>query len=116
MLFRRGHNGYIGAYKAIGRRIFYFDENKEELQIFGNDKEEITGEKYFSDIEKYDIYKSKEDGATICANIIVKPIAFVEEGVGNPGGVYRRTISRYDSHYAWLLKELFKSKGQWKEE
>ena len=67
------------------------------------------GEQYLSDIKIYDIYNSKEDGATTCANIIVEPIAFVENGVGNPGGVYRRTISRYDSHYAWLLMERFKN-------
>ncbi len=116
MLFRRGANGYVGAYKVIGWRIFYFDKNKEELQIFKNEKlETITGEQYISDIQKYDIYESKDDGATTCANIIVEPLAFVENGVGNPGGVYRRTISRYDSHYAWLLKERFQQAGQWSE-
>ena len=36
--------------------------------------------------------------------------------VGGTGGVYRRTISRYDSHYAWLLKERFQKKGQCLEE
>ncbi len=109
MLFRRGGYGYVGAYKAIGWRVFYFEENKEELQMFDKEKQVITGEQYLSDIKTYDIYNSKEDGATTCANIIVEPIAFVENGVGNPGGVYRRTISRYDSHYAWLLMERFKN-------
>jgi hypothetical protein len=46
----------------------------------------------------------------------VKRIAYVPEGVGNPGGVYRRTISRYDSHYAWLLQKRFQKQGQWPEE
>ncbi len=109
MLFRRGGFGYVGAYKAIGWRVFYFEENREEVQIFGKEKQVIMGEQYLSDIKIYDIYNSKEDGATTCANIIVEPIAFVENGVGNPGGVYRRTISRYDSHYAWLLMERFKN-------
>lgn len=115
LLYRRGGSGYIGAYKAIGWRVFYFEEYREDVQLFGKNKLEIKGEQYISDIKKYDIYESGEDGATTCANIIVEPIAFVEEGVGNPGGVYRRTISRYDSHYAWLLQKEFQKKGQWKE-
>lgn len=114
-LFRRGHNGYIGEYKAIGWRVFYFEEEREEIQIFGKELQEITGEQYLSDIKEYDIYESQKDGATTCANIIVEPIAFIENGVGNPGGVYRRTISRYDSHYAWKLQQLFMEKGQWLE-
>lgn len=113
MLFRRGGYGYIGAYRAVGWRVLYFEEEKEEIQIFGKEIQVITGEQYLSDIKQFDIYDSYNDHATSCANIIVEPIAFVENGVGNPGGVYRRTISRYDSHYAWKLKELFKEKGQW---
>lgn len=107
MLFRRGGYGYVGVYQAVGRRIFCFEENREEIQIFGKELQVITGEQYLSDIKEYDIYESQKDGATTCANIIVEPIAFIENGVGNPGGVYRRTISRYDSHYAWLLMDLF---------
>ena len=107
MLFRRGGYGYVGAYKAVGWRIFYFEEKREEIHIFGKELQVITGEQYLSDIKEYDIYESQKDGATTCANIIIEPIAFVENGVGNPGGVYRRTISRYDSHYAWLLMERF---------
>ena len=95
--------------------MFYFDDKREEIQLFGKDIQNVIGEQYTTDIEGYDIYKSGDDGATTCANIIVEPIAFVENGVGNPGGVYRRTISRYDSHYAWLLKEDFKKVGQWHE-
>lgn len=114
-LFRRGHNGYVGAYRAIGWRVFYFEENREEVQMFGKEIQEIAGEPYWSDIKEYDIYESQKDDATTCANIIVKQIAFVENGVGNPGGVYRRTISRYDSHYAWKLKKLFNEKGEWNE-
>ena len=113
MLFRRGGYGYVGAYRAVGWRVFYFEEEREEIQLFGKEIQSKTGEQYFSDIKEYDIYESKKDGATTCANIIVEPIAFAEGGVGNPGGVYRRTISRYDSHYAWKLKKLFQEKGLW---
>ena len=109
MLFRRGGCGYVGAFKAIGWRVFYFEEGREETQMYGHEKQIITGEQYLSDIKNYDIYESGEDGATTCANIIVESIAFVPEGVGNPGGVYRRTISRYDAQYAWQLMELFKA-------
>lgn len=119
MLFRRGGYGYIGAYRAIGWRVFHFEKKQEEIRMFGEDIHIISfkkdREQYLSDIEKYDIYKSYDDGSTTCANIIVKPIAFIENGVGNPGGVYRRTISRYDPHYAWMLKKLFQERGQWRE-
>ena len=114
-LFRRGGYGYVGAYRAVGWRVFYFEEDREELQIFGKETPIITPEKYLSDIKEFDIYESKNDGATTCANIIVEPIAFVEDGVGYPGGVYRRTISRYDTHYAWQLRKMFEDKGEWKE-
>ena len=124
MLFRRGGYGYVGAFKAIGRRIFFFEEGKgsgkEELFYFDKENETVTEKdnpkRFKDDVDKFDIYKSKDDGATLCSNLIVERIAYVPEGVGNPGGVYRRTISRYDSHYAWLLKERFQKKGQWIEE
>ena len=115
MLFRRGGYGYVGAFEAIGRRIFDFEKGEEEIRYFddrGHKTVKNDDEQFKKDVEKYDIYKSKEDGATTCANLIVKYKAYVPEGVGNPGGVYRRTISRYDSHYAWLLMKRFKEKGQ----
>jgi len=115
MLFRRGGNGYVGAFKAIGRRIFDFEKGEEEILYFEENKPRPV-DNFDADVEKYDIYKSKKDGATLCSNLIVKRIAYVPEGVGNPGGVYRRTISRYDSHYAWLLQKRFQKQGQWPEE
>ena len=52
----------------------------------------------------------------LCAVLVVVLLALgYIYGVRNPGSVYRRTISRYDSHYAWLLKERFQKKGQWVE-
>lgn len=111
MLFRRGGYGYVGAFEAIGRRIFDFEKGEEEILYFGEEKPRPV-ENFNADVEKYDIYKSREDGASLCSNLIVKRIAYVPEGVGNPGGVYRRTISRYDSHYAWLLMKRFQEKGQ----
>ena len=115
MLFRRGGYGYVGAFKAIGRRIFDFEKGEEEILYFEENKPRPV-DNFDADVEKYDIYKSRDDRATLCSNLIVKRIAYVPEGVGNPGGVYRRTISRYDSHYAWLLQKRFQKQGQWPEE
>lgn len=111
MLFRRGGYGYVGAFKAIGRRIFDFEKGEEEILYFDDEKPRPV-ENFDEDVAKYDIYESKKDGATLCSNLIVKCIAYVPDGVGNPGGVYRRTISRYDSHYAWLLKKRFQEKEE----
>lgn len=126
MLFRRGGGGYIGAYKAIGRRVFIREDNvvTEEYLKFGEDRI-VKAEEYWNGegiiyedketvkhLKKFDIYDSiLGDGATSCANIIVEPIAFKEGGVGNPGGVYRRTISRYDSLYAGMLMQRFEKAG-----
>ena len=114
MLFRRGGKGYVGAFEAIGRRIFDFEKGEEEILYFEENKPRLV-DNFDADVEKYDIYKSRDDGATLCSNLIVKRIAYVPEGVGNPGGVYRRTISRYDSHYVWLLKKRFQEKEEWNE-
>ena len=107
-LFCRGGNGYIGVFIVKGWRVFYFEENREEIQKFDNDKpKEVKGELYERDIEQYDIYDSKNDDATLCANIIVEPIAFDSEGVNYPGSVYRHTISQYPDHYAKILLSRF---------
>lgn len=123
MLFRRGGYGYVGAFKAIGRRIFDFEKGEEEILYFEDpEKRDIVTIKdnkdnFEEDADKFDIYGVvKDDGGTFCSNLIVECLAYVPEGVGNPGGVYRRTISRYDSHYAWLLKERFQKQGQWLEQ
>lgn len=109
-LFRRGGWGYLGAFIVKGWRIFSNTENdvSETIYIDGNKPYEITDTAQIEkDIEQYDIYKSISDDATSCANLIVEPIAFDYEGVSYPGGVYRRTISRYDSDYARALLSRF---------
>ena len=106
-LFRSGGWGYMGVYRARGWRIFEFGENKtvETIHIFGEEENVITDEAIINeDLKRSDIYKSKENGATLCSSIIVEPIAFSKDGIGNPGGVYRRTISRYYREYG--LKQL----------
>lgn len=107
-LFRSGGWGYMGVYRAIGWRIFEFGENgvcKETLNLFDKGIEEITDQTQIQkDLERSDIYDSRQDGADLCSSIIVEPLAFSSKGIGNPGGVYRRTISRYDHGYG--LKQL----------
>lgn len=105
-LFRRGGYGYVGAFKPLGWRIFDYNEQKETLHRFGH--QEQVKSVNDADVMKYDIYNGRDDGADLCSNLIVEPIAYVPDGVGNPGGVYRRTISRYDAGYAATLLELFK--------
>lgn len=105
-LFRRGGYGYVGAFKPLGWRIFDYKEQKETLHRFGHQEQvESVND---ADVMKYDIYNGRDDGADLCSNLIVEPIAYTPNGVGNPGGVYRRTISRYDAGYAATLLECFK--------
>ncbi|MDR1884153.1 MAG: hypothetical protein LBR26_15440 [Prevotella sp.] len=74
-LFKRGGKGYIGAFRAIGYEII--EESNPENK----------------DTAKYDIYGGLEDGATLCSNILVEPIAYNYKGVGYYT-VRRRTIER----------------------
>lgn len=106
-LFRRGGYGYIGAFRPLGWRIFDYNEQKETIHIFGQQQEQVKPVND-DDVMKYDIYNGRDDGADLCSNLIVEPIAYTPDGVGNPGGVYRRTISRYDTGYAATLLEWFK--------
>lgn len=107
-LFRSGGWGYMGVYRALGWRIFEFGDNeecKETIHLFGKQEQIITDkDRLKKDLEKYDIYYSKGDGASLCSSIIVEPLAFARNGIGNPGGVYRRTISRYYQEYG--MKQL----------
>lgn len=111
-LFRRGGYGYVGVFKVEGWRVISKEDNiiKEIVCKKGTEKEEDDENQIKADIENYDIYKSIDDGATSCANLIVEPLAFDYEGVSYPGGVYRRTISRYDNGYARILLARFKAK------
>ena len=103
-LFQRGGCGYIGVFKVEGLRVF--DHTCEDIREYINGKLQ-NAEQTKEDIIKYDIYKSLDDGATYCSNLIVMPLAFVSEGVCYPGGVYRKTISRYDSTYSRQLLGRF---------
>ena len=110
-LFRSGGWGYMGVFRALGWRVFEFLKHgkvKETVQMFGKPIETITEEKQIvKDLKRSDIYNSKEDGADFCSSLIVEPLAFAKNGIGNPGGVYRRTISRYDHNYGIMQLARF---------
>jgi len=105
-LFRSGGAGYIGAYEVVGWHVFTKagEQWKEEIST-SEGKKEITDEtQVMADLKRSDIYGSNEDGSSSVANLIVNPIVQCKNwGVSYPGGVYRRTISRYDRGYAWTL-------------
>lgn len=65
-LFKRGGPGYIGAFVAKDPTSITLEADKP----YGS-----------SDLEKYDIYDGLKDGASLCSNILVEPIAFNFKGV-----------------------------------
>lgn len=109
-LFRSGGFGYMGVYRVLGWRVFqFFEGNKvvETLKI-GKDEKTITDERsILNDLNRSDIYHSREEGADFCSSLIVEPLAFAKNGIGNPGGVYRKTISRYDHGYGIMQLARF---------
>lgn len=107
-LFRSGGWGYMGVFRVKGWRIFEFGNGnilKETVNIFGEKQVDIEDAvQREKDRQRSDIYNSIQNGATLCSSIIVEPLAFSRKGIGNPGGVYRRTISSYDREYG--MKQL----------
>ena len=109
-LFRSGGLGYMGVYRIIGWRVFQFLEGNKVVETLkiGKDEETITNEnRILNDLDRSDIYHSREDGADFCSSLIVEPLAFAKNGIGNPGGVYRKTISRYDHGYGLMQLARF---------
>ena len=110
-LFRSGGFGYMGVYRVIGWRVFQFlegDKVIETLKTGKSEEETITDEKrILNDLKRSDIYNSRKDGADFCSSLIVEPLAFAKNGIGNPGGVYRKTISRYDHGYGLMQLARF---------
>lgn len=83
-LFKRGGAGYIGAFRAL-------EPTAKILE---------AGQNYTADeISKYDIYDGLDDGASLCSNILVEPIAYNFKGVGYYT-VRRRTIERMNDFEA----------------
>ncbi len=113
----RGNWRYSGVFKAIGWRVFFYSTNEEGVRVVTEEVSEGISPVFqgkiqaISDVEdtlkKYDIYESFEDGATLCANVIVEKLSYIRDGVVTPNSTYRKTISRYDRTYAIRLLEKF---------
>ncbi len=114
-LYQTGGPGYIGAFLAKGWVVFEADGNgnveKEFRYEFDTQKNEtVVGAEadINKDIDSFCARKLINDGCTKVSFLLVEPLVFSEEGVGVIS-VYRRTISAYDSHYAWLTLGRFKA-------
>lgn len=114
-LYQTGGPGYIGAFLAKGWVVFDADGNgnveKEVRYEFDTQKSEAVVESEADinkDIDSFCARKLINDGCTKVSFLLVEPLVFCEEGVGVIS-VYRRTISTYDSHYAWLTLGRFKA-------
>lgn len=83
-LFKRGGSGYIGAFRAL--------EPTAKILEAGNEYTE-------AEIAKYDIYEGLDDGASLCSNILVEPIAYNFKGIGYYT-VRRRAIERMNDFEA----------------
>lgn len=101
-LFRRGGYGYIGAFKVLNPTFSILEFSK--IDTYTKDY-----------IDKYDIYNGLNDGATLCSNLLVEPIAFNPLGVG-AWSVRRRTIERInDTDAVKFLLNRFSGNGKDKE-
>ena len=114
-LYQTGGPGYIGAFLAKGWVVFEADGNgnmeKEVRYEFDKQEGEVVVESEVdrnNDIDRFCARKLINDGCTRVSFLLVEPLIFCEEGVGVIS-VYRRTISTYDSHYAWLTLGRFKA-------
>ncbi len=114
-LYQTGGPGYIGAFLAKGWVVFEADGNgkvekevKYEFDKPNNPMSVESDENINKDIDRFCARKLINDGCTKVSFLLVEPLVFCEEGVGVIS-VYRRTISAYDSHYAWLTLGRFKA-------
>ena len=112
-LYNKG-NMFLGVFEAIGRRIFYFEDKtlKEDIVLdlsFPNNVNTITDETQLeNDIERYDVYGGVEDGADICANLIVRPLACMLIPKDDDIAAYRPTICRYWKEYGDKILSKYK--------
>ena len=105
---KKGGNGYHGLFEVIGTRVINTKGTELYQRLDCGDSTLIP----LHEAEKYDVYEGLKDGASVLSNIIVRPLAYSTNGVGNPGGVYRKTISRYWSGYAGELLKRFSALGK----
>lgn len=114
-LYKTGGSGYVGAFLAKGWVVFEADGsgNLEKEVKFEFDKNEkpvvIESEaERAKDVELFCAQSLIDDGSTKVSYLLVEPLVYCENGVGVIS-VYRRTISAYDTKYAWWTLGRFKA-------
>lgn len=114
-LYKTGGPGYVGAFLAKGWVIFEADgsgnlEKEIKYEFEKNDKPiTIDSEtERAKDVELFCAQDLIDDGSTKVSYLLVEPLVFCEEGVGGIS-VYKRTISSYDTQYAWWTLGRFKA-------
>lgn len=112
-LYNKG-NKFLGIFEAIGRRIFYYEDETLKEDIIEdlaqpNNINTITDETQLKiDVEKYDIYRGVEDGADFCANLMVQPLACMLISKDEDVAAYRPTICRYWKEYGDKIISKYK--------
>lgn len=114
-LYKTGGPGYVGAFLAKGWVVFEADGSgnleKEVKYEFDKNEKPVVIEseaERAKDVELYCAQSLIDDGSTKVSYLLVEPLVYCEEGVGVIS-VYRRTISAYDTKYAWCTLGRFKA-------
>lgn len=125
-LYRTGGNGYVGLSRARGYVTVVFDGSGDkssikcyrhnyssgETQVLGWDRIERESPEYARKLirlqEEYNAENTYFQGETAYYSYLyVEPVLLYEEGVGT-NEVYRRTISPFDAHSAWIIFSRFR--------
>lgn len=119
-LFQRGGNGYGGVFRAKRYVVFEkveVEENRKDICCEIHDYSTNEPRKIGKDdplfrelVEAYQAYELQdEENATYYSYLLAEPIVLYKDlncGVGSIS-TYRRTISTYDPHYAWMTAARF---------
>lgn len=114
-LYKSGGPGYVGAFLAKGWIVFEADGQGKLTKVVesvftekGKNTTPIAEDEWQTLVTRYDVQDCIDDGCTLISYLLVDPLVYYEGGVGCIS-VYRRTISAYDSGYAWKTLARFKS-------
>ena len=114
-LYKTGGPGYVGAFLAKGWIVFEADGQGKLTKVVesvftekGKNTAPIAEDEWQKRVNLYDVQDYIDDGCTLISYLLVDPLVYYEGGVGCIS-VYRRTISAYDSGYAWKTLARFKS-------
>lgn len=114
-LYKTGGPGYVGAFLAKGWIVFEADGQGKLIKVeestfteSGKNTAPVEKADWEEKIKLYDAKDRIDDGSTLVSYLLVDPLVYYEDGVGCIS-VYRRTISAYDSGYAWKTLARFKS-------